>query len=284
MTEKVKIMSNLQPIEILYPSHEEAFAIALSDLFPIESILIGMTQPFPAYKVRRRANGKTYLIEYVLDGEGEFRVGGKTQRLQAGDVFVIGKDDPHDFRSDKGKPLKKIWISFASEYVGKMLECYRIGTGVYRADVKNEFLSLYGVAKLDTLPQNKFFEAAELLHGVILKIARSIRETSTSTVSAIKHALLSSIYSKKTLDEVASELFTSKSNLIRVFKKGTGETPYQFLLNEKINVAKTLLSTTTMQIKSIAELLCFTDEHYFSFLFKQKTGLTPSKYRVSVLA
>ena len=27
--------------EILYPSHEEAFAVALSDLFPIEDILIG---------------------------------------------------------------------------------------------------------------------------------------------------------------------------------------------------------------------------------------------------
>lgn len=265
--------------EILYPSHEEAFAIALSDLFPIENVLIGTTNPFPAYTVRRRANGKTYLMEYVVHGKGEFRANGKTQKIGAGDTFVIGKDDPHDFRSDKADPLKKIWISFSSDYLEKMLSGYRIGTGVYRADVKNEFISLYGVAKLDTPPQNKFFEIAELLHAVVMKLARSVSETATGGVSAIKHALLSSIYSKKTLDEVASELFTSKSNLIRVFKKGTGETPYQFLLNEKINVAKTLLSTTTMQVKHISDLLCFTDEHYFSFLFKQKTGFTPSKYR-----
>ena len=276
-------MSNMiqheERTEILYPSHEEAFAIALSDLFPIQEILIGTTNPFPAYKVRRRADGKTLLIEYVVGGKGEFRAGGKTQKIGAGDTFVIGKNDPHDFRSDKADPLKKIWIRFASDYVEKMLDGYRIETGVYRADVKNEFFSLYGVAKLDTPPQNKFFEIAELLHGIVLKLARSVRETEVGGVSAIKHALLSSIYSKKTLDEVASELFTSKSNLIRVFKKGTGETPYQFLLNEKINVAKTLLSTTTMQVKHISDLLCFTDEHYFSFLFKQKTGFTPSKYR-----
>ena len=126
--------------------------------------------------------------------------------------------------------------------------------------------------------QNKYFEIAELLHSIILKTARTALEVG-DTLLPMKNALLASIYSKKTLDEIASELFTSKSNLIRVFKKQTGITPYQFLLNERLSVAKTLLSTTSMQIQSIAELLCFSDEHYFSFLFKQKTGLTPSQYR-----
>ena len=266
-----------EQIEILYPSHEEAFAIALSDLFPIENLLIGLTYPFPTYKVKRRANGKFYLIEYVLEGEGELRLDGKTKKLQAGNVFVFDKNSPHDYRSDPKAPLKKIWICFRSEYIEKMLEGYRIQTGVYNADVKNDFLNLYRVAKMDTTPQNKFFEVAEILHGVIMKIARSAMETGVS--ASLKNALLSSIYSKKTLDELAADLFTSKSNLIRVFKKQTGVTPYQFLLNEKISVAKTLLSTTTMQIKHIADLLCFTDEHYFSFLFKQKTGVSPSEYR-----
>ncbi len=269
-------------VEILYPSHEEAFAIALSDLFPIENILIGTTHPFPTYRVKRRANGKSYLFEFVLEGEGEFRLNGKIQKLKSGDLLVIGKDDPHDYHSNPKNPMKKLWVSFSSEYLGSMLESYRIHTGVYRADVKKEFVALYGVAKIDTSPQNKFFEIAELLHSVVMKTARTAFEQAEDSLSLIKNALLSSIYSKKNLDEIASDLFMSKSNLIRSFKKQTELTPYQFLLNEKLSVAKTLLSTTTMQVKNIAELLCFSDEHYFSFLFKQKTGLTPSQYRNSV--
>lgn len=282
MSKITQMQATENGVEILYPSHEEAFAIALSDLFPIENILIGTTHPFPTYRVKRRANGKSYLFEFVLEGEGEVRFSEKTQKLIGGDLLVIGKDDPHDYRSNPKNPMKKLWVSFSSEYLGNMLKNYRIRSGVYRADVKKEFSALYGVAKIDTSPQNKFFEIAELLHSIVMKTARTAFEQAEDLLSNIKNALLSSIYSKKNLDEIASDLFMSKSNLIRIFKKQTGLTPYQFLLNEKLSVAKTLLSTTTMQVKTISELLCFSDEHYFSFLFKQKTGLTPSEYRNSV--
>lgn len=266
-------------MQVLYPSFEEAFALVFSDLFPIENILIGKTKPFPSYKVRRKANEKTYLIEHVLSGKGEFRVQGKTQEIHAGNTFLIDKSAPHDFCSDKNQPLEKIWIAFSSDYIEKMLNSYRISTGIYTADVKNEFLRLYGVAKLEMPPQDKYFEIANLLQTIVLKLAQSAHEKTETNLSAIKSALLACIYTKKTLTNVANELFMSKSNLIRTFKMQTGETPYQFLLNQKINAAKTMLSTSTMQIKSIAEFLCWTDEHYFSFIFKQKTGLTPSKYR-----
>ncbi|MBQ2718737.1 MAG: AraC family transcriptional regulator [Clostridia bacterium] len=278
-------MSNLTEgdrggVELLFPSHEVTIAVPLSDLYPIEAILVGMTHPFPNYRVRRRPNGKTYLLEHVLEGKGEFRAGGRTQRIGGGDTFLIDKDDPHDFGSDRGEPLKKIFISFASDYLGKMLEAYRLGTGVYRADVRAEFSALYATAEQRRSPQSQFYEIAGLLHAILLKLSRSVQEEERG-ISAIKQALLSAVYTKKTLDEVAGELFMSRSNLIRLFKRETGETPYRFLLNERIAAAKSLLATTTMPVRAIAELLCFTDEHYFSFLFKEKTGMTPSRYRAT---
>ena len=272
---------NMQSVEILYPAHEEAFALALPDTYPVARILIGSTQPFPTYRVRRRANGNAYLFEYILEGEGEAKIQGKTVKLTGGTLILIDKNDPQDYKSNPKNPMKKLWVSFAGDYLGVMLKNYRLQTGGYRVDLHKEFSALYRLAKIDTPPQNKYFEIAELLHAVVLKTARTALETG-DTLLPVKNALLSSIYSKKTLDEIAAELFTSKSNLIRVFKKQTGITPYQFLLNERLTVAKTLLSTTSMQIKSIAELLCFSDEHYFSFLFKQKTGVTPSQYRNSL--
>jgi AraC-like DNA-binding protein len=276
----MSILLQNQAVEILYPSYEEAFALALPDAYPIKRILIGVTHPFPTYRVRRRANENSYLFEYILEGEGEAKIDGKTVKLTSGCLLFIDKNAPQNYKSNPKAPMKKLWVSFAGEYLGATLEAYRLQTGVYRVELKQEFSALYRVAKIDTPPQNKYFEIAELLHAVILKTARISLEAGDELLP-FKNALLASIYTKKTLDEIAAELFTSKSNLIRVFKKQTGVTPYRFLLDERISVAKTLLSTTSMQVKNIAELLCFTDEHYFSFLFKQKTGLTPSKYRNS---
>ena len=34
-----------------------------------------------------------------------------------------------------------------------------------------------------------------------------------------------------------------------------------------------------MNVKTIADRLCFTDEHYFSFVFKEKVWVSPLKYR-----
>ena len=113
---------------------------------------------------------------------------------------------------------------------------------------------------------------------MITEIAKT-SNSGTDKISEIKNAMLSMLYEKGSLDEIASRFFMSKSNLIRIFKKHTGQTPYKFLLDEKIRISKVLLRSTNMNIKTIADRLCFSDEHYFSFIFKEKTGYSPLKYR-----
>jgi AraC-like DNA-binding protein/mannose-6-phosphate isomerase-like protein (cupin superfamily) len=265
-------------LSLLFPKHEEAVAFLGDDSFPIKNILVGITHPFASYRVHRPATNKYYLFEHVLEGEGEIVVNGVRKKIYRGDTYVIDKSDEHDYRSNAEKPLKKIWISFSSEYLEKMLSAYGITTGIYQADVKENFLSLYNVSKTDALLQNVFPILAENLHQIVVSLA-SFSRRSEDVVTKIKNELVSCIYSKCDLDEIANKLYTSKTNLIRVFKKATSTTPYQFLLNEKIKIAKALLKTTSMTVKTIAESLCFTDEHYFSFQFKQKTGFTPTEYR-----
>jgi AraC-like DNA-binding protein len=46
-----------------------------------------------------------------------------------------------------------------------------------------------------------------------------------------------------------------------------------------VNKAKTILLNTENNVSEIAYDLGFNYPHYFSRLFKQKTGMTPAKYR-----
>ena len=268
-----------QGFTVVYPKHEDAVTIALNETLPVKNILIGITYPFPSYKINRAPSKKYCLFEHVLEGKGQFFVNGKWQTITAGDTFIVLKSDAYQLYSDKNEPLKKIWIGFASEYVEKMLEGYNLQTGIYRANTKNHFQNLYDFSKINASPLSKYFKVAENLHAIITEIAQSRISAKDDPVSLIKNELLTLVYSRCSLDEIAEKLFMSKSNLIRIFKKQTAITPYQFLLGEKLKAAKALLNSTTMSIKSISDTLCFTDEHYFSFLFKQKVGVSPSDYR-----
>ena len=272
-------MSEINDFKIAYPQNEEALTLVFNDNFPIESIFTGITFPFSSYNIIRKENSSHHLFEYVIDGKWEILIDGKKYPLTAGDTFVLDKDTPHNYHSDKKQPLKKIWVSFKSDYVNKMMESFRVSSGVYRINAEKNFMAIYNIARAETTPQNKFFAIADNLHEIITMLSRKILLTGNDTVTMIKNELLASIYTKRTLDEISAKLFMSRSNLIRIFKKHTGITPYAFLLNEKLAVASTLLTSTDMSVKAVSDLLCFTDEHYFSFLFKQKTGKNPTEYR-----
>ena len=77
---------------------------------------------------------------------------------------------------------------------------------------------------------------------------------------------------KVTLEEVCSLVSRSPAQLNRVFKKETGRTPYDHLLDQRLARARMLLAHTFKPIKEVAFTTGFTDEYYFSNLFKQKCG------------
>ena len=81
------------------------------------------------------------------------------------------------------------------------------------------------------------------------------------------------------LDEIAKELFVSKTEIIRYFKKAYNTTPYQYLLNIKINHAKIMLENGTYSVVEISNQLAFSNPYHFSKMFKQKVGISPSEYR-----
>ena len=282
---KVYVVDNNQMHEILpeNPSYEDAYAMAMNESYPIKNILIGTTYPFPTYRTNRPPTEKYYIFEYVLAGQGKILLGGTWHTIKAGDMYIIGKKDKRLYYSDEKDPLHKLWVSFSSDYIDSMMLHYGVTSGVYTVDVEENFKKIRALAEAEIPQREKMFLVAENVHKVIMAVSDLSFDRHSNLFSAIENALSESVYTKSTLDEIAARLFISKSNLIRVFKKNTGMTPYQFLLDEKIRIAKALLSTTTMKVKTISDKLSFSDEHYFSHLFKEKVGMSPLKYKASKL-
>lgn len=71
------------------------------------------------------------------------------------------------------------------------------------------------------------------------------------------------------LEKLAELSCLSKDHFIRLFKKGMGTTPLQYVNQKKIEKAQLLLLTEELAVKEIAFRLAFEDYSYFNRLFKK---------------
>ncbi|GHV26453.1 AraC family transcriptional regulator [Spirochaetia bacterium] len=81
------------------------------------------------------------------------------------------------------------------------------------------------------------------------------------------------------LHTVASHVGISPNHLSTVFARDAGENFIEYLTRVRIDKAKQLLENTAMKNADIADETGFNDPHYFSFIFKKNTGLSPREYR-----
>lgn len=84
------------------------------------------------------------------------------------------------------------------------------------------------------------------------------------------------------LEDLAREADLSPYHFIRAFKSQTGRTPYNYLLDIKIQKAIEMLSMD-VSITEICFLCGFKNPAHFTTTFKKRTGFTPSQYRKALL-
>lgn len=103
----------------------------------------------------------------------------------------------------------------------------------------------------------------------------------------IKNPLLSNILAlikqnisqKIQLKNIAKNAGLSTSSLYRIFKNELGISPIEFIMSEKIKLAKIYLNDKNVYIKNVSYETGFEDTNYFIRLFKHYEGITPKQYQ-----
>jgi two-component system response regulator YesN len=81
------------------------------------------------------------------------------------------------------------------------------------------------------------------------------------------------------LNEVAGQVNLSPSHFSTVFSQETGQTFKEYLTEVRLRHAKELLRSTTLRSFEISYQIGYSDPHYFSYVFRKHTGLSPKEYR-----
>jgi AraC family transcriptional regulator len=84
------------------------------------------------------------------------------------------------------------------------------------------------------------------------------------------------------LAEISAVVDMSPYHFCRLFKRGTGFSPHQYVRVEKINRARHLLKEHQLSLVEIANELGFSDQSHFTRTFRAVVGVTPSRYSASV--
>lgn len=104
-------------------------------------------------------------------------------------------------------------------------------------------------------------------------------EQYSKTVSICTNYIYSNRYEKITHEDIARKAQLSHSYLSVLFKKEVGVSVSEYIQQVKIEEAKNLISNTNTPLSEISFLLNFTDQSYFSKVFKKHVGITPIQYK-----
>ncbi|MFZ2655335.1 MAG: helix-turn-helix transcriptional regulator [Victivallales bacterium] len=135
--------------------------------------------------------------------------------------------------------------------------------------------------------QSIFYSIIELLHKHTAKMTATenswaissdkVRTEDEIFIEKVESFMSKNLSSYVELKNIARFLNVSPSTLSHKYRKLTGRSPLDSLLNMRINEAKTLLLRGE-KLKAIAEKTGFYDEFHFSKTFRKRTGLPPRKF------
>lgn len=106
------------------------------------------------------------------------------------------------------------------------------------------------------------------------------RKSGEVLFSQIEAYVQGNLYSNLSVSDLAMKFHVSTSYISRIMKKYANTSFVQYYTQLKIREASRLMSQMpNMLVKEISDALSFSDQHYFSKVFKEYTGLSPTEYR-----
>ena len=245
------------------------------------AMLCGITYPDADYRIKR-SNSQIAVLEYVIDGEGYISTDGKLYHAEKGDTYLLKEGGNYEYYSDEKNPWTKIWLNFHGNSVNSLISVYNADeiTLIKNLDIYEEMQKILEICK----SREEVNARTELIFHKILRMIYQ-KETAeekqhiTKEARLIKEYIDGNISEDLSIKKLSALIFRSEAQTIRIFKAAYNITPYDYIIKCRLKNAKLLLANTRLFVKETAERCGFSDEHYFSNIFKAKVGMSPNEYR-----
>lgn len=246
------------------------------------------------YRLKTRSHFETnrpkgrpdYQLLYVATGAATFYFEGHSRLLGAGSVALYrpGESQRYVYRAED-KP-QVYWLHFTGRDAAQLLKHHGLWeTQCFYAGAVTQFSGLFDTIIQELQLCRPLYRnlLPSLLEQLLLLLHRQLLEAPTpgkSVEEEIREALahFQKNYNQPiVVSEYAKAHHMSSAWFIHEFKRYTDQPPMQYILNLRLNNARSLLTETTYTVSEIAAIVGFSDPLYFSRLFKKHFGYPPSR-------
>ena len=209
-------------------------------------------------------------LSFRLFGSGDFKVGDKSLSVGQGDLLFIPDGVPYEVEYSVSESI--VVHMHSCNY--REAEAIRIGDS---GELARPFLQLMSDWKSD-----RSVNAAKSTVYAILDRVGKIKNEAIETrgfPDCLKYIERNFCDPYLDISAVCNEGFISVSTLQRAFALHFGTSPMQYVIDLRMKRAVELLFEGKLCVKEVAARCGFTDEKYFSRVFRKKYGYPPSKLR-----
>ncbi len=226
-----------------------------------------------------------YYLIYVVSGELEIEYNDKTKSATVGDVVVFSPNNEYAIRIFGDGEKNYLWVHFTGNDAEEKLSLYKIELfpTVHKTNTSNHinerFKNLFeGFSKNDSF---KKYDLSSLLDRLLIEVGRAIEAQKNDRLVLSKSIrYINEHYTEKIkiTDLAKMENMCATTYNLR-FKEIMGLPPTKYIINLRMNLAKDLLEFSDFTISEISLMCGYENLHFFSRVFKENTGLSPTEYR-----
>lgn len=232
-------------------------------------------------------------LMFFLGGSGSFVIGKKKYPVKKGTLLYIWPGAPYSIEMDGSILSGCLTVHFSYAKVGFSDGRWSIRDEVQKLsrhparELKDAYLVEAQFQKLVDCWNEKLpgydFEARMMLEQLLLAISQNLDRQPQNFAASLKvekiiQHMHSNIDGKITLPALSEIVRMTPGYLSRTFKEATGYTIVEYFNKLKIDKAKELMIEGNKKVKEVAKELGFSDEFYFSRVFKKAEGMNPSEF------
>lgn len=262
-----------------------------------EHIIIFHQIGMDGYYKTWHTTGQNMLL-YIHSNGGTIVTSEKNCPIQKGGLCFIGSNKFHYTLPDDPKEYDRSKVFLSNEALEKILALFPEElqlrntfnpTALVCAQLTPEE-QLFTEQILDEINRNaddKHYSEAVLLScylRLLVYLNKSTNEiaapSSDVTQKAVEY-INRHISENVSIDDICAAIPMSKYHFCRKFKKATGLTVMDYVLQTRIVAAKNMLSSEAFPVSEISGKCGFSSISYFCRVFKESTGMSPLQYRRS---
>ena len=237
----------------------------------------------------------SWLLVFTISGKGHLKAGLRDYELTPDNIALVAPGTLTDFSGSEHSSWNFYWVVFqCADNWRPYLQWPQSGPGVCQLEGASE--SFAPVERNLSQLYNNYVESGplkmeldhNLLEQLLLRCAACLPRESNRKMDPRVHVARAYIDEHYTADivlaDVAAASNISSSRLSGLFKKETGSSVMAYRNELRLVKAAQLLLHSNLRIADIGDRVGYSEQAFFSRIFRKHLGMSPRQYRIHIPA